>query len=154
MFFFLPRTMSCYSSLPLFQRIHLPFGLFSNFFPPPPESVRTGGRTLTSQPKFLWWIDNWIFLTMGLRSRALRFAKQHGKVAFTAGRFATGPAPNETPAPSSLSSSSSPSPWAFGVKDDALNHCGFSTVSHTVRSRMADSISFPPIAVSRANSCG
>ena len=91
---------------------------------------------------------------MGLRSRALRFAKQPGKVAFTVRQFAPGPAPNETPASSSLSSSSSPLPWAFGVKDDASLHCGFFKVSHTVRSRMADSISFPPIPVSRENSCG
>ena len=29
-----------------------PVGLSWNSPPPPPESVRTGGRTLTSQPKF------------------------------------------------------------------------------------------------------
>ena len=41
--------------------------LFSNFLPLPPESVRSGGRTLTSQPKFLGGIDNQMFLVMGIR---------------------------------------------------------------------------------------
>ena len=31
---------------------------------PSPSSVRSRGRTLTSQPKFLGWIDNQIFLAM------------------------------------------------------------------------------------------
>ena len=39
---------------------------------PPPESVRSGGSTPTSQPKFVGWIDNQIFLATGLHSRALR----------------------------------------------------------------------------------
>ena len=34
---------------------------------PPPESVRTGGRTLTSQPKFLRSIGYQIWLKMELR---------------------------------------------------------------------------------------
>ena len=52
--------------------IHLTVGLFSNSLPPPPESVRSGGSTPTSQPRFVGWIDNQIFLTTGLHSRALR----------------------------------------------------------------------------------
>ena len=44
--------------------IHLPVGPISNSLPPPPASVRSRGRTLTSQPKFLGRIDNQIFLAM------------------------------------------------------------------------------------------
>ena len=48
-----------------------PVGLSCDFSPPPPESVRTdgrtNGRTLTSQPKSLESIDYQIFLAMVLR---------------------------------------------------------------------------------------
>ena len=38
--------------------------------PPPPKECTDGRRTLTSQPKFLGWVVNQIFLAMGLRLRA------------------------------------------------------------------------------------
>ena len=44
--------------------------------PTPPESVRTGGRTLTSQPNFLGWIDSQIVLTMGYRYKIFLFPGQ------------------------------------------------------------------------------
>ena len=45
-------------------------GLTPVSLPPPPGSVRLEfGRTLTSQPNFLGWIEYQIFLSMGLRSR-------------------------------------------------------------------------------------
>ena len=45
---------------------------FRNSHLPTPKSVCSGGRTLTSPPKFIGWIDNQIFLAMGLRSHMLR----------------------------------------------------------------------------------
>jgi len=44
-----------------------PVGLSWDSPPPPPESVRTGGRTLSSQPKFLRSICYQICLAMVLR---------------------------------------------------------------------------------------
>ena len=38
--------------------------------PPSPKECTDGRRTLTSQPKFLGWVVNQIFLAMGLRLRA------------------------------------------------------------------------------------
>ena len=55
--------------------LHLPVRLSWDSPPPPPESVRTGGRaggrTLTSRPKFLGSIGYQICLAMELRWRAL-----------------------------------------------------------------------------------
>ena len=54
---------------------HLLVGLSWDSLPPPPESVRTGGRaggrTLTSRPQFLGSIGYQICLAMELRWRAL-----------------------------------------------------------------------------------
>ena len=52
-----------------------PDGLTSDSLPHPPASVRTGGRTLTSQPNFLGWIDYQIFLAMGFRARGVPLKK-------------------------------------------------------------------------------
>ena len=58
------KIVGCHSPEAKTSSIHLPVGLISNSLPPPPSSVRSRGRTLTSQPKFLGWIDNQIFLAM------------------------------------------------------------------------------------------